>query len=214
MTEVLSPPLTPLDLFVLEPLRALEYLATSLERSTQRQEEDDLPSDSTPPSSPTMLRQAINDETCRRSSAGQSLWQAEDEDVQRNALTRRFWSKSVPDIDVRDYLLRIHRFCPLSTAVYIATSLYIDSAMRFIPLTQLTIHRLTLAALRIASKNLEDQTHPQRRFAQVGGLSESELSRLEVAFLFLVDFNLRVDAESLQTQGQKLLLHHSTGLGP
>lgn len=52
---------------------------------------------------------------------------------------------------------------------------------RVIPITRLNVHRLLLAALRVASKGLEDLSYPHKRFAKVGGLSEFELSRLEVS---------------------------------
>lgn len=79
---------------------------------------------------------------------------------------------------------RIHRFCPLSTAVYLAASVYLHRLAvieRVIPITRLNVHRLLLAALRVASKGLEDLSYPHKRFAKVGGLSEFELSRLEVS---------------------------------
>ena len=36
------------------------------------------------------------------------------------------------------------------------------------------------------------------RFAKVGGLSELELSRLEVSFCFIMDFELKVDRAMLE----------------
>jgi len=94
---------------------------------------------------------------------------------------------------------RIHRFCPLSTAVYLAASVYLHRLAvteRIISITRLNVHRLLLAALRVASKGLEDLSHPHKRFAKVGGLTELELSRLEVSesnqppLFFLRDFIL------------------------
>lgn len=76
----------------------------------------------------------------------------------------------------------------MSTAVYLATSLYIHrlaAEERIIPVTARNVHRLVLAGLRIGMKALEDQSYPHRRFAKVGGVSESELGRLEVSFCFV-----------------------------
>lgn len=89
-------------------------------------------------------------------------------------------------------LARIHRFCPLSTAVYLAASVYLHRLAvteRVIPITRLNVHRLLLAALRVASKGLEDLSYPHKRFAKVGGLSEYELSRLEVSKCHLPPLN-------------------------
>lgn len=72
----------------------------------------------------------------------------------------------------------------MSTAVYLAASVYLHRLAvteRIISITRLNVHRLLLAALRVASKGLEDLSHPHKRFAKVGGLTELELSRLEVS---------------------------------
>jgi hypothetical protein len=113
-------------------------------------------------------------------------------------ISKRFWSKVVPEITVWDYLQRIHKYCPNSTAVYIASAVYIYRLcliLQIIPLTTLCVHRLVLAAIRIASKSLEDVTYLQKRFATAGGVSPADLYRLEIAFLFLLDFDIKVDSK-------------------
>lgn len=123
--------------------------------------------------------------------------------IQHGAITRKFYSKKPPPIPLEEYLLRLHRYCPMSTAVYIATSLYIHKLAvieRIIPVTGRNVHRLVLAGLRVAMKALEDLSYPHRRFAKVGGVSESELGRLEVSFCFLTNFELKVDEEMLLSQ--------------
>jgi hypothetical protein len=121
--------------------------------------------------------------------------------VQHGALARKFYSKAVPAIPLKDYLFRLHKYCPMSTAVYLATSLYIHRLAiveRLIPLTPRNVHRLVLAGLRIAMKALEDLSYNHQRFAKVGGVSEPELGRLEISFCFLTEFDLKVDAEALK----------------
>lgn len=88
----------------------------------------------------------------------------------------------------------------MSTAVYLATSLYIHKLAvveHIVPVTGRNVHRLVLAGLRVAMKALEDLSYPHRRFAKVGGVSERELGRLEVGFCFLMSFELRVDEGGL-----------------
>jgi hypothetical protein len=171
-----------------------------------------------------------------------------DDTTHYGTISRKFWSKSAPEIPIEDYLFRyertflffsrpwfafprihhplvciwatkvekatnnlqchpiltcdrIQRFCPLSTAVYLAASYYLHRLAitdRIIPLTRLNVHRLLLAALRIAAKMLEDLSYPHTRFAKVGGLYDFELSKLEVSFCFLMDFELKVDRTMLQ----------------
>ncbi|KAK9480957.1 cyclin-domain-containing protein [Lipomyces japonicus] len=127
---------------------------------------------------------------------------------QRSMISRRFWSKTAPGIDIEKYLTRVHQYCPISAAVYMATSLYIYKLCvvnRVLPLTELNVHRLVITGLRVASKSLEDINHQQKRFAKVGGVSEAELCRLEIGFLFLIDFDLTVDVDLLEQQAGLLV---------
>ncbi|KAL2005290.1 hypothetical protein VTN00DRAFT_2500 [Thermoascus crustaceus] len=134
--------------------------------------------------------------------------------LQQNALARRFYSKQAPQISLEEYLTRLHRYCPMSTAVYLATSLYITrmaTVEKIILVTPRNVHRLVLAGLRVAMKALEDLSYPHSRFAKVGGVSERELSRLEISFCFLIDFELRVDANTLL--GEARSLRNGTAFG-
>lgn len=121
--------------------------------------------------------------------------------LQHSTITRKFYSKKPPPIGISDYLLRIHRFCPMSTAVYLATSLYIHRLAvdeRAVAVTKRNAHRLLLAGLRVAMKALEDLSYPHAKVAKVGGVSEAELARLEISFCFLCGFELVVGAAVLQ----------------
>ncbi|AEO68671.1 uncharacterized protein THITE_2118265 [Thermothielavioides terrestris NRRL 8126] len=127
--------------------------------------------------------------------------------VQHSAITRKFYCRVPPPISITDYLLRIHRYCPMSTGVYLATSLYIHRLAvleRAIVVTRRNAHRLLLAGLRVAMKALEDLSYPHGRFAKVGGVSERELARLEISFCFLTGFELAVDAPALRDHWELL----------
>lgn len=128
--------------------------------------------------------------------------------VQYAALVRKFYSKRPPPISLEDYLSRMHKYCPMSTAVYLATSHYITHLAikeKICPVTPRNAHRLLLAGLRIAMKALEDLSWPHGRFAKVGGISEPELARLEIGFCFLMDFGLKVDPGMLMEEAQHLI---------
>jgi len=128
--------------------------------------------------------------------------------VQYAALVRKFYSKRPPPISLEDYLTRMHKYCPMSTAVYLATSYYITHLAvkeKICPVTPRNVHRLVLAGLRIAMKALEDLSWPHGRFSKVGGITETELGRLEVGFCFLMDFGLKVDAQMLTDEVRHLV---------
>ncbi|KOS43276.1 hypothetical protein ACN38_g5827 [Penicillium nordicum] len=128
---------------------------------------------------------------------------ATEEAIQMAILAKKFLSKKVPPIPLNEYLLRLHRYCPMSTAVYLAASVYIskmtlvENVLRVLPKN---MHRLVLAGVWVASKALEDLSYPHSRVAKVGGVSEQELSKLEISFCFLADFELRVDAQMLMNE--------------
>lgn len=106
--------------------------------------------------------------------------------------------------------MRMHKYCPMSTAVYLASSLYITRLAiqdRILPVTPRNVHRLLLACLRVAMKALEDLSWPHARFSKVGGVSENELGRLEITFCYLMDFTLKVDAAMLQREAESLCRH-------
>lgn len=127
--------------------------------------------------------------------------------LQHGAITRKFYSKNEPPISITAYLLRLHQFCPMSTAVYLATSLYIHRLAieeRAIPVTRRNAHRLVLAGLRVAMKALEDLSYSHSKIAKVGGVSELELARLEVSFCFLTGFELVVGEEKLRAHWESL----------
>ncbi|KZL78246.1 cyclin-dependent protein kinase complex component [Colletotrichum tofieldiae] len=121
--------------------------------------------------------------------------------VHHNAMTHIFYSEKPLFISICGYLDRIHRLCPMSTAVYLATSLYIHRLAhneRIIPVTRQNAHRLVLAGLSVAMKALEDLSYPHSMMAKIGGVSDLELARLEISFCFLIDFELVVQEDTLK----------------
>lgn len=125
---------------------------------------------------------------------------SKEEFFQMAILSRKFLSKKIPPISLLDYLLRLHRYCPMSTAVFLATSVYITRMTlveKMFRVSPKNMHRLVLAGLLVAIKALEDLGYPHTRIAKVGGVSDVELSKLETSFCFLADFDLRVTARML-----------------
>lgn len=137
--------------------------------------------------------------------------------VQHEAISRKFFSKKPPPISVHDYLVRLHRYCPMSTGVYLAACTYIYRLAvedRTVPVTIRTVHRLLLAALRVAMKALEDLSYPHQRFAGVGGVNERELAKLEIALCYLLDFELQVDNKKLEDKTKALQRIAENGRAP
>lgn len=141
---------------------------------------------------------------------------AEDTTLQRVAIARRFFSKTAPPFSIREYLMRMHQFCPHSPGVYLTAALYCHRlcvADLLVPATNRTVHRLSLAAIRVAAKALEDNKWPQERMAGVGGVTKRQLMNLEVSLCFLLDFDLGVDGKALARRMFLLQQAARQGLG-
>lgn len=115
-------------------------------------------------------------------------------------LYKRFWLKDVPDISIPDYLFRFHKFCRSSPSTYLAAGRYIYELCAIdkkLPLTRNNVYRLFCSAFLIAAKFVEDLLYPVERYATTAGVKKSDLSTLEISLLFLIEFNLKVDYDSL-----------------
>ncbi|KAF2673205.1 cyclin-domain-containing protein [Microthyrium microscopicum] len=128
--------------------------------------------------------------------------------LQQLTIARKFFCKKPPALGLEAYLTRLHKFCPMSTAVYLAAGGYIHKLCieeKLVPATNRTVHRLLLGSLRIAMKALEDLRYSQERFAVVGGVKQSELATLEVSLCYLLNFDLQANSATLMRRMNGLL---------
>jgi len=122
---------------------------------------------------------------------------------QRERITLRFSSKTIPKIPLLEYLDRIRKYNDVRTSMLLTLAIYLDR-LEYPPLNEYTIHRVVLAGLRISAKFLEDLVWKHDRYAKVVGVSSRELSRLELGFLFLIDFEIVVNNEQLENMAFRL----------
>lgn len=119
----------------------------------------------------------------------------------RDQLTKIFVLVNPPAMSVRDFLLRIHTYSPaISSTVYIHLAQMVFKTIMIAAtmlLTECNIHRLILTVIRCSTKLLEDLYQKQSAYATVTGVSKSDLLKFELAFLFLANFDIAVDEESL-----------------
>lgn len=112
------------------------------------------------------------------------------------AIARRFFSKTAPGFTLTAWLVRLHQYCPHSAGVYLAAASFAHRlcvSELVVPATQRTVHRIALAAIRVATKALEDNKWSQERMARMGGVSKLSLMKMEMTLCYLLDFNLWVD---------------------
>ncbi|KAE8687309.1 Cyclin family protein [Hibiscus syriacus] len=83
-----------------------------------------------------------------------------------------FHGSKEPSLNIRQFLQRIDAY-----------------------LTSLNVHRLLITSVLVAAKFMDDQCYNNAYYAKVGGVSREELNRLEMKFLFDLDFRLHVTTE-------------------
>ena len=109
----------------------------------------------------------------------------------------KFQAMRPPSISILDYLLRVHKYAKCSTECFVLALIYIDRLIQrnaFI-LSGLNVHRVIIISIMVAAKFFDDHYYNNAYYAKVGGVPCDELNRLEVDFLFRVDFTLHVKPE-------------------
>ncbi|MBA0680846.1 hypothetical protein Goari_012523 [Gossypium aridum] len=108
-----------------------------------------------------------------------------------------FHGSSAPSLNLRQYVERIFKYCKCSNSCFVVAVIYIDRFLQRIDayLTSLSVHRLLITSVMVAAKFLDDQHYNNAYYAKVGGISIEEMNRLEMRFLFDLDFRLNVTTE-------------------
>jgi hypothetical protein len=143
---------------------------------------------------------------------------ANDKQSQYHPRTAPFVGLEIPDIGVVDYCKRLKKYFNCSPSCFVTGLMYIDTILtktkklspeQRVVLDTLTIHRLTLVSLVLAVKYHEDNHYSQAYYAQVGGVSLSELNAIERKFVEILEWNLEVDYDRFSKYYGELVSHPS-----
>ncbi|KAI3678927.1 hypothetical protein L6452_38231 [Arctium lappa] len=112
-----------------------------------------------------------------------------------------FHGSRAPTLTIQQYVDRIFKYSRCSPSCFVVAYVYIDRFIRTrnIIVTSLNVHRLLITSIMLAAKFIDDVFFNNAYYAKVGGVTTSELNRLEMEFLFGIDFRLYV---SLSTFGK------------
>ena len=110
-------------------------------------------------------------------------------------LIKSFITKKRPDISIYDFLKRLYKYSKVSENVLILVLIYIDrlKSNRKIGLNYFNIYKLILASFVTAIKFNSDEYYSLGFYAELGGISQKEMTTLEYEFISLLDFKLFVD---------------------
>ncbi|XP_054803806.1 cyclin-P3-1 [Prosopis cineraria] len=136
--------------------------------------------------------------------------------IQRNEKHRRsakrrdpvtmFDGTKAPNMSVRQYMERIYKYSGCSTCCFVIAQIYMDRYFQRKGgyLTSFNVHRLLITSVMVAAKFVDDGCYSNGHYARVGGVSTAEMNRMELEFLFNLDFRLFVTTQVFCKYCEKL----------
>ncbi|XP_065854059.1 cyclin-P3-1 [Euphorbia lathyris] len=117
----------------------------------------------------------------------------------KDVITVFHGSKS-PSLTIKQYIERIFRYSKCSASCFVVGYIYIRRFLLQMDafLSHLNVHRLLITSIMLAAKFLDDQCCNNAYYAKVGGVSTAEMNRMEMKFLFKLDFRLQVTLEDFR----------------
>lgn len=104
------------------------------------------------------------------------------------------------EVLISRYILRMKMYSNAEPLIFVFTVIYIRRlALRGIPVTRFTLHRLVLSCFLLSWKFYSDSFKNNKYIAGLGGIKLRELNFLEVETLRLLQFHLCVEPEEYQT---------------
>jgi len=112
-----------------------------------------------------------------------------------------FHSSKAPAMSIQEYLKRIRKYFACSDECFVIALVFIDRIGKVDPamtVCALNAHRLLLIAVMLAAKVQDDVYYSNGYYSKVGGLDLTEVNKLEVTFLSMLDFKAYVDPQEYQ----------------
>jgi len=127
----------------------------------------------------------------------------------------RFTSFKSSPISVPAYMQRLEKHMRCSPECYVLAMFYLDKVVLRHPdyiISDLTVLRLIMTSLVVSAKYQDDVYCSNAFYAQVGGLSLTELNALEMLFIKLLNWELFVPVGEFQRHFEKLVAAADTSL--
>ena len=109
-----------------------------------------------------------------------------------------FNSKSIPNISIYDYIIRIIEYSDVEENTLILSLIYIDIIAKIKKITKYNIHKFLITSILIALKYNEDKIYKNDYYSQIGGINNEELMQLELNFLVFIDFNIYINNNTFE----------------
>ena len=115
-------------------------------------------------------------------------------DILKKQSMMYFSANTIPNITIKDYIMRIQNYSEVEKSTLILSLILIDRMCRKsgILLTHYNIHRILFSSLLVSIKYNEDSYFDNNFYSQIAGVKPNELKLLEYTFLEYNDFNIYV----------------------
>lgn len=110
-----------------------------------------------------------------------------------------FRSVSIPEITISDYLVHIIKYTKCTNISMVLMIIILQVILQHYPsfhISILTIHRLVLISLLVASKFINEECGENLLFSKISSLSLREINSLETELIFLINFNLHYQLDA------------------
>ena len=116
-------------------------------------------------------------------------------EIIRNQSRQVFSSNIIPNISIKDYLIRIQTYSNIEKSTLIISLIYIDRfcSKAKVTLNYYNIHRILFSAILISIKYNEDNFYDNKYYSQIAGVKLKELKILEYNFIKMLNCELYVD---------------------
>ena len=117
-----------------------------------------------------------------------------------------FSANSIPNISIKDYLIRIQTYSNIEKSTLILSLILIDHICKKsdLILTYYNIHRVLFGSVLISIKSNEDSYYDNKFYSEIAGVKLKELKLIEYTFLELSDFNVFVNEKEYNQYQQYL----------
>jgi len=108
-----------------------------------------------------------------------------------------FSANLIPNISIKDYLIRIQTYSNIEKSTLILSLIYIDRLCHNsdVKLTYYNIHRILFSAILISIKYNEDSYYDNKYYSEIAGVKLKELKLLEYTFIAMINFKLYINNE-------------------
>ena len=108
-----------------------------------------------------------------------------------------FSSKSIPNISIYDYLVRIQKYACIEKSTLIMSLIYIDRLcdLNNLTLTHYNLHKILFTAVLISIKYNEDSLYNNNFYAKIAGVKLKELKDMEYSFVEMSKFKFFISNE-------------------